>query len=210
MDASNSEMTPGIAESLDLGLLMGQNQTFGVVAGRCSAAFAATLHRLRQEEKYKQLTPRWRDFCAQYLRMSGAEADRIIQCLEEFGPGYFELAQLVRISPQAYRAIAPSIQDGTLSVNGEAIGLNVENARKLTAAVAELRRTIPKPRKPQREPLAMHERIAELDKRCTTMIAEFREISRREREGENWLAFTSVLSRLASELRRLELENGLV
>lgn len=197
------------AQVLDLGLLLGQNQTFGLLSGRCSAAFAATLQQLRKEAKYKSLTPRWRDFCAQHLRISGAEADRIIQCWAEFGPAYFELAQLVRISPRAYRQIAPAIRDGALLVEGEAIGLNVENARRLTAAVAELRRAAPKQRKKPKPPLEMHKRIDELDQRCTGMIAEFREISRLEQEGVNWMRFTSVLIRMTSELRRLELENGI-
>src|SRR5690349_14585556 len=105
---------------------MGQNQTFGLISGRCSAAFAATLCRLREEEKYKSFTPRWRDFCSQYLRMSGAEADRIIHCWQEFGPAYFDLTQLVRISPEVYRQIAPAIRDGALQMAGEAIVLNVD------------------------------------------------------------------------------------
>jgi hypothetical protein len=209
VDQSIGEPPADKAQALDLGLLVGQNQTFGLLSGRCSAAFAATLQRLRQEEKYKFLTPRWRDFCAQYLRISGAEADRVIQCWEEFGAAYFDLAQLVRISPQTYRQIAPAIREGALLVEGEPVGLNVENARKLAAAVADLRRAAPKQRRKRKGPLQMHERIDDLDKRCTGMIDEFREISRLEREGVNWLRFTSVLTRLTSALRRLEVENGI-
>ena len=210
MNQSIAEIPAEVAEGLDLGLFLGQHQTLGVVAGRCSAAQAAGLRRLRNEGKFKRLNPRWRDFCAQYLRISGAEADRLIQCWEEFGPAYFELAQLVRISPPAYRQIAPAIRDGALLVDGEAIGLNLENARRLTAAVADLRRSIPKRQPKPKPPLPMHERIDELDKRCTGMIAEFREISRLEQEGVNWMRLTSVLTRMTSELRRLELENGIV
>jgi hypothetical protein len=209
MNQSIAELPAEVAEGFDLGLLLGQHQTLGVVAGRCSAAQAAGLRRLRDEGKFKTFTPRWRDFCSQYLRISGAEADRLIQCWEEFGSAYFELAQLVRISPRAYRQIAPAIRDGALVVDGEAIGLNMENARRLTAAVADLRRATPKPVKKPKPPLAMPERIRELDKRCTEMIAEFREISRMEQAGVHWLKFTSVLTRMTAELRRLELENGI-
>ena len=209
MNDSIPELPADVAESLDLGLLLGQNQTFGLVAGRCSAAQAASLRRLRQEEKYKRLTPRWRDFCAQYLRMSGSEADRIIQHLDEFGPGYFDLAQLTRISPAVYRALAPAIQNGALQVNGDAIPLSVENSRQLTAAVAELRNTIPKKSKKAKAPRPMHERLADLDRRCTAFIAEFQEISGLERYGENWLQFTAILSRVQLAFQRLGLENGL-
>jgi len=209
MKESTREMPAEVAETLDLGFALGENQTFALIAGRCSAAQAATLSRLRKEGKYKRLAPRWREFCTQYLRMSGAEADRIIQYWEEFGPGYFDLAQLIRISPETYRAIEPSIREGALQIEGGSIELNVENARRLTAAVAEIRRATPA-KKRARRVLSMHERIYELDKRCTVFLDEFREISRVERCGENWLQFTSVLSRMASELRRLELENGIV
>jgi hypothetical protein len=34
---------------------------------------------------------------------------------QEFGPDYFELAQLTHISADTYRALAPSIQDGALA-----------------------------------------------------------------------------------------------
>ena len=40
-------------------------------------------------------------------------------------------------------------------------------------------------------------------------MAEFEEISRKERCGENWLLFTGVLSRLCAALRRIEAENAL-
>jgi hypothetical protein len=76
----------------------------------------------------------------------------------------------------------------------------------VAAAVAELRRGLPK-KKPAPPP-EMHVRIEALDKHCTVMLAEFAEIARKERDGENFLAFTSVLSRMASNLRRLEMECG--
>jgi hypothetical protein len=53
-------------------------------------------------------------------------------------------------------------------------------------------------------------RIRELDKRCTVMLDEFNEIARLERYGENFLAFTSVLSRMIEGFRRLGLECGVV
>jgi hypothetical protein len=42
-----SELPADDAELLDLGSVLGQNLTFGLVAGRCSAAQAASLRRLR-------------------------------------------------------------------------------------------------------------------------------------------------------------------
>lgn len=196
------------AALLELGLALGQNQAFAVVSGRCSAAQAAGLRRLREEKLYKRCTEHWDAFCATYLKISRAEADRMIRLWDEFGAGYFEVSELTRISAETYRAIAPSIKDGALYFNGESIELNAENSREVAAAVAELRRALPA-RKAAR-PIEMPERIEELDKRCTALLNEFRDISRMERNGENWLTFMSVLSRVYSALARIALENGLV
>jgi len=207
MEEQTPELPPEMKDALDLGMLLGNNQAFGLVAGRCSAAQAAGLKRLREEEKYKAVTPRWRDFCSRYLHISGAEADRIIQLWNEFGAGYFEMAHLTRISPDIYRAIAPSIRDGALDANGEVIELNVENSRRLAAAVAEVRR---KTRLPKLVPtLEPRERIAELEKRTTALIAEFEDILNGDREGVDWPRVTAILSRVAVVLRRVELASGL-
>ena len=114
MEKTVSDLPADDAELLDLGSVLGQNLTFGLVAGRCSAAQAASLRRLREERLYKRVAPNWREFCPTFLKMSRTQADQVIQLLDEFGPGYFELAQLTRVSAETYRAIAPSIQEGVL------------------------------------------------------------------------------------------------
>ena len=139
MKKSVIELSHDGAALLDLGVALGQNQAFGLVAGRCSAAQAATLLRLRQEKKYLHCAANWREFCSKYLKISGSEADRIIRLWEEFGATYFELAQLIRISPEGYRAIQPAVKDGALHHDGEAIEFDAENSRKLAAAAAQLR-----------------------------------------------------------------------
>jgi hypothetical protein len=205
------ELSDEVSEFLDLGVALGQSQAFSLVAGRCSAAQAATLLRLRQEKKYLRCASNWRDFCTKYLKISGSEADKIIRLWEEFGASYFELAQLIRISPEGYRAIEPAVKDGALHYEGETIEFDAENSRKLAEAVTELRgeaaRSKPARKGPrQRE---MHERIADLDRTCTKWIREFQQISRKERSGENWILLTRVLMRARSELSQLERENGL-
>jgi hypothetical protein len=52
-------------------------------------------------------------------------------------PAYFELAQLTRISPEAYRPIAPAVTSQAICLNGEAIALVAENAGKVAAAARE-------------------------------------------------------------------------
>ncbi len=203
------ELPAECAELLELGSALGQHHSFGLVAGRCSAAHAASLRRLREQKLYKRVVSDWREFCSNYLKMSRTHVDRVIALLNEFGPGYFELAELTRISPETYRAIAPAVKEGVLEFQGNAIEMSVENSRKVAAAVAELRRTLPKKKK-RAAPPEMHVRLQDLDKRCTAMLAEFEEIAQKERCGENWLAFASILDRMASDLRRLELECGIV
>lgn len=208
MRKSIAELPAADAALLELGLALGQNQAFAVVAGRCSAAQAAGLRRLREEKLYKRCTEHWDAFCAAYLKISRSEADRMIRLWDEFGAGYFEVSQLTRISAETYRAIAPSVRDGVLHFQGEPLELNAENSRKVAAAVAELRSALPA--KKAARPIEMHERLADLDRRCTAILDEFRDISRLERNGENWLLFTTVLSRVYSVLGRIAMENGLV
>jgi hypothetical protein len=68
-----------IAEALEVGAALGQTHAFGLVAGRCSAAQAEGLLRLRDEKKYQKIAPTWREFCARYLQMSGGPSDQMLQ-----------------------------------------------------------------------------------------------------------------------------------
>jgi len=200
-----SPLSPADLALLDLGVVLGQTHAFGMVAGRCTAAQALGLKRLREEQLYKHCSLTWSDFCRDHLNISKAEADRTIRFLDEFGPDYFDLSALTRISPETYRAIAPAVKDGALHFNGEAIPLKPENSRKVSAAVAELRRTI----QFLGRNLRITDRIVELDKRCTAIVAEFDEIARDEALLENRLLFDSALSRVRDELARIALENGI-
>src|SRR6516164_3699162 len=152
------------AKLLELGFALGQNHTFGVLAGRCSAAQAQGIRRLREEKLYKRSCEKWDDFCPKYLKMSRGEADRIVRLLDEFGPAYFELSQLTRISAGTFRAIAPAVSDGVLHHNGEAIALTPENLQKVAAAVAEMRSAVPKkppvPSEPEKITLRRIEDVA--------------------------------------------------
>ncbi len=197
------------ADTLELGVVLGHNQAFGLIAGRCSAAQAASLRRLREEKKYRSCNLSWNEFCTRYLKVSRTQADKTIRLLEEFGPSYFTVAQMTRISPDAYRAIEPAVKDGAIHVDGEAIELIPENAHKVAAAVAGLRNAMP-PKKPAARQLEMHERLAELDKRCAAAIRDFDEIARKERHGENWLQLAGILARHYAEVARLSMENGIV
>jgi hypothetical protein len=202
-----SSQTDISAETAAALLLVGESHAFGLVAGRCSAAQAAGIRRLREEKLYKPLASDWREFCTNYLKMTGSNADRIIRLLEEFGPGYFEVSQLIRITPETYRLIEPSVKDNALRFDGEAIQLRPENARKVAGAIAEMRKAAAGAKQPR--PLDTHKKLAQIDRQCSAIVKDLQEISSKERDGENWLQFTATVSRIQAALARIAAENGL-
>jgi hypothetical protein len=214
------ELADGDAAMLELGVILGQNIAFGVVAGRCSAAQAQSLRRLRDEKLYKRCCEKWEDFCPQYLKISRTEADRTIRLLEEFGPIYFELSQLTRVSPETYRAIAPAIENGVLHHNGESIPLNADNSRKVAAAVAEMRSALPK-KSPEELSLMrqidqicqegeLQERLFKTEKCGMAVIKEFEKIASHESLGASQMFLKSAVARVCRELNRVAAEMGAV
>lgn len=194
---------PAVDEMLDLGMVLGQNQAFGFLAGRCSAAQAESIRRLRNEKLYKRVTEHWKEFCSQYLKMSGTQADSIIRLWEEFGAGYFEIAQLTRVSPETYRALAPAVDNGVLTLNGEQIELTIENSRKVAAAVSKARGSLPSKKEAD---LPVAERIYHLDELCTAIIAEFAGIKRCA-EKPNAIYISAVV-RLHDRLSQIRRDGG--
>jgi hypothetical protein len=187
--AKRVEMT----DDLTLGRLLGRREAFNLVAARCSATDALLLRDFREQKLYKGHAKDWEEFCTKFLHTSKANANRIIGYLQEFGPGYFEMAQLTRISPAAYRAIAPAVQDRKLLHNGDAIDLVPENAEKVAAAVAEMRKVKPAP---PADP------IPALNRRCRDLVGELTAVSQqREFAG----ALRPLLGYLQLQAKRLEL-----
>jgi len=189
---------------LTLGVALGENFAFGMVSGRTAAAQAACLQRLRDEKLFQSLEPTWEGFCPRYLKISRAEADRTIRLWEEFGSAYFEMAQLTRISAETYRAIAPAVKDGALHVDGEAIELNAENSRRVSAAVARLRREIPA-RTVVRKTLGIgaREPIDSLRGRMENLVRDFRQVARTERGGKSWEKVAAVAELFSLEFARI-------
>jgi hypothetical protein len=89
---------------------------------------------------YKGKCAEWGEFCAQYVGVSKTYVNRLIRCLEKFGPRYFEVTQLTPVSEQAFDAIAPHLTDEGLTLDGETFALRADNSRQVAAAVAELRK----------------------------------------------------------------------
>lgn len=129
----------GTEKGVNLGTWLGRREAFAQLAGRCSAADAECIRRMREERQYRELGMNWEQFCKRKLGISRRGADLIIAQLNEFGPAYFLLAQVARVTPEEYRRISGSVRGQALLHAGEEIPIEAENAGRLAAAIEELR-----------------------------------------------------------------------
>lgn len=160
-------------DDLHLGRLIGRREAFSAMAARCSSAEAQQLKDIRDSKAYLSQAKDWETFCATILHISDDTANRIIHLLEKFGSPYFEIAQLTRVSAKTYPAIAGAIHDGALHHNGEIIPLDLENAPRVAAAVAEIRKqnaappALPAPEAPAENA------AKRLERRCAELVDDF-------------------------------------
>jgi hypothetical protein len=138
MESELLEVKKQASAAVDLGRWLGRREAFSMVAGRCSAAEAESLRRIRDDKLYLGCSRTWDEFCERELGASRRNINRVISYLEEFGPQYFQVVQLTRISPQQYRAIASHIDEGAVNLNGEVVALLPENQQKISEAVKAL------------------------------------------------------------------------
>ncbi len=155
----NTEMiAPASAEqpevcATNLARWLGRREAFGTVAGRCSAADIECLRTIRNQRLFKSRARNWDEFCKKELRLSRRKIDDDIRHLEEFGPQFFQLAQLTRITPAQYRAIAQHVDSDGIHLDGQLIALLESNAEQIAAAVEDLRRRVePEPPQPSPRP----------------------------------------------------------
>jgi DNA-binding transcriptional regulator YhcF (GntR family) len=125
-----------------VGTWIGREQAFNTMAHHCSAARVACLKQIRDTEAYKHFNLTWEQFCPDQAGLSRKHADRLIAQLAEFGAPYFQLTDIVPVSPAAFRQIEPTIVDGVLEFHGEQIPITRENAVKIKAAVNALRKEV--------------------------------------------------------------------
>jgi len=166
MENQSSAPSSQMEDLLHLGAALGQAHAFAQTAGRCTAAQAEALRGLRESKAHLRLGLTWEGFCAGYLRASRSQVDRIIAVLGEFGPQYFELSRLTRVSPATYRQLESNVKDGSIEVYGETVPLIPENAQKVARAVAALRA--------ERE--ASYDPWVDLDNRLDALVAQFQKI----------------------------------
>jgi hypothetical protein len=127
------------ATSIDLGLWLGRQQAFGLVANKCSAGQAECLKQIRERKLYQILGLTWEQFCQQHAGISRVTAEKLIRDLDEFGETYFRLSELVRITAGEYRQIAPHVQGEALEFEGATIPITSENSSRIRQAVTALR-----------------------------------------------------------------------
>ena len=129
--------------------MLGRHNAFAAVAGKCSASQVACLRKIRDERAYRATGLDWRQFCSQRLGMTRLHADRLIRNLNEFGPRYFDLCQVVRVSPETFRRIGAVVSSAGIEIEGEIVPIRTENSFRISEAVEALR----KERKPEKPSL---------------------------------------------------------
>ena len=196
--------------AFELGEILGGRRAFSTIAGRCSAVAAAYLRRIRDEKLFRAKAETWDEFCPKFLGMSKTNANRIIHYLEEFGPAFFEVAQLNRISPVKYRAIANAIRDSALHCNGEVIALIPENAAKVSMAVDQLYKAAkPKPEsavtRGVKRPTSRRGRIAQLRESALQLTAEFADLARTSPSRRDIPALADIRNNTLADLYAVDL-----
>jgi hypothetical protein len=194
--------------ALDLGRVLGQRRAFVALGGRCSAAHAELLRRVRDEKLYLAIAPSWRAFCGSHLAISRRHADYLIGLLKRFGPIYFELSQLVGLSVKQYLAIEPAVREQNLVIDGAAISVIPENAPKILEAIGHLlNQSQPRDRRPAPAPAAetVRTRIADLAVRGRAIANQLVDLyhsssSPRDRE---------LILEVATELRMILMQPGI-
>lgn len=125
-------------EKVELGKWIGRREAFGAIAGRCSAAEIESLRRIRDSRLYQEMNCTWEEFCSRYLHVTKRTVDLEISYLRRFGPAFFTLRQLARVSVREYARIAGQISEEGVHVDGNVVALIPENGEALAGAVGTL------------------------------------------------------------------------
>jgi hypothetical protein len=194
--------------ALELGKMIGQRRAFASIGGICSATEAASLKKIRDDKMYLGHSKGWREFCKDHLRMARSTADKIIGLLNEFGPEYFAVAQLTKITPERYRAIAPSFRENAVHFMGEAIALLPDNTDKVAVAIDELQKiAAPPPDAPPEPapPLPVPARVELLEQRSRDLVAELNELLDRVPVSNQQELLLGAVHQMRIDLTRVEL-----
>ena len=203
---SSSTTTAGSPEA-ELGTILAERKRLGSASGRCSAAQAESLRKLRDLKLYVSRCVTWDEFCPRYLGLTKVFANRAIEAWEEFGPAFFELAELTRITRDEFRAVASRVNNKMFHADGEAIALTPENASRVATALEKLRRSSAAPIKPY-TPTVNLSRMTLLEAHCTELISEFRKLTGPKAQNVDRAQLAAILRQTLGMLGRIELDLG--
>ena len=127
------------ATPFELGEWLGRKQAFGLIAGKTAAADIECMRQIRDGNLFRAKGVDWSGFCHQYAGVTSSYANRLIRQFDEFGPNYFDLSKIVRISAESYRKISGAVGDEGIDFGGQKIAISPENSGQITEAVKALR-----------------------------------------------------------------------
>jgi hypothetical protein len=201
-DQTTTDAAATPVSTFDLGAWIGREQAFSFVANHCSAAQAECLSRIRKEGLclYKALNLTWDEFCKQHAGASRAKADEIIHRLEEFGAAYFHLSEIIRISPDSYRAMRAAVKGDAIEVGGESIPIIPENAPRIREAIGALRAEL---RQTQDAQARYSLGIIQLQARLDAWVDDVSTLSRRPLDIGERAAWQSLIRYSFKKIKRL-------
>ena len=199
-DRTTTDAPASPVSTFDLGAWIGRGQALSFVANHCSAAQAECLARIRKEGLYKALNLTWDEFCKQHAGASRAHADEIIRRLEEFGAAYFRISEIIRISPQSYRAMQNKVTGETIEVGGESIPLTPENAPRIRHAIGALRAEL---RSTQAAQARYSLGITQLQTRLDAWFEDLSALSRRSLDIGERAALQALIRYSFNKIKRL-------
>lgn len=160
----------------DLRHICGQRRALTAVSGRCSASTAALLRNIRNNRLFRPLVSSWEEFCACRIHVSRRHADRIIALLDEFGPAYFELAELTGVTADQYRQIHPVIQQHRDCVTPDGLSLIPERVEEIAEAVDRMLGEAEAAAPPRTRDRSVVSRVDALHRSAARLAAAYRKI----------------------------------
>jgi hypothetical protein len=188
-----------VESGFELSMWLGRREAFSLMAGRCSAADVECMRRIRDRKMYLSRTQDWGEFCLKDLHMSKSNANHLIGLLDKFGPEYFHIAQITRISVAEYCAIEPAVSPRGIEANGEFIPLNTENHERIAAAISALRAA----RGAKSEP-EFQDRLAALDAAGNRLLKQLGDLSKSRGRSDPYI--DSLLENLRRKVVKLQQE----
>ena len=183
----------------ELNRWLGRREAFSLVAGHCSAADVECIKRIRDGKLYLKQAKDWGEFCEKELHMSKSNANRLIGLRDKLGDSYFYIAQMMRISPTDYGAVAPAVSERGIEFNGEVIPLVPENNKRIAAAVTALKAVAVTRSEP-----TFQDRVDSLDAAADRLLQQFRDLHKGPGKADPHLA--NSVATLREKVGRLLLD----